>query len=91
MSKEEKKKEAEWIGRGEINSIYIDAISTIYRKDAIKIEFGQVISSGEEKSRIKVVSSFIATPHDFKYIILDTFKKQLKTYEEEHGIIKVEK
>jgi hypothetical protein len=87
---EEEKEELEWIGAEGVNSIYVDAISTTYRKNAIKVELGQVISKGEEeKTRVKVVGSFTIDPYTFKYTILDLLKKQMRMYEERHGELKL--
>jgi len=91
MSKIEEKEEIEWIGVEGVNSVYVDAISTTYRKNAIKVELGQVISKGEEeKTRVKVVGSFIMDPYTFKYTILDSLKEQMRMYEESYGELKLE-
>jgi hypothetical protein len=91
MSEKEEKEKTGWIGKEEVTSVYVDSISTAYRKNAIKVELGQVISKGErEKTRIKVVGSFIMDPSTFKYTILDALKKQMRMYEESHGELKLE-
>jgi hypothetical protein len=78
-----------WIGREEINSVYVDAISIVHRKDAMKIELGQVISTESEKQqRVKIAGSFIMEPHFLKHQVLDVLKNQIKAYEKEHGVLK---
>jgi len=85
---EQSEKDNEWIGKEEINSIYTDAISTNYRKDAIRISFGQITSVlVEEKRRIKIVQSVTTDPHTFKHVILENLNNILKRYEEEYGEI----
>lgn len=89
---DEKGEKMEWIGKEEINSMYVDAISMTFRGDAIKVELGQVISEREEKkTRVKIVGSFIMNPHVFKYTILDVLNSQMKAYEETYGALKPEK